>query len=75
MELLLHLSTEIRQKIYDEDREYSFEARIDGENVVIDTDLPVERVMLYTERKVSSAVINCAEGGTKPHIFYEGDEL
>ena len=58
MELLVHLSSEIEQKIYDVDREYDFKARLDGSRVVISTDLPAVRIMLYTRHEVSETVVN-----------------
>ena len=58
MELLVHLSSETEQKIYDADREYNFKARLDGSRVVISTDLPAVRIMLYTRHEVSETVVN-----------------
>lgn len=69
MELVVHLVGEIREKIYDVDREYSFEAWYEEDAVVIRTDLPAVRITLSTARKPAAVTIN---GGPAPEgvIFY-----
>lgn len=58
MELRVHLNSEIREKFFDDGREYSFEARMVGTQIMIITDFPVERMIISTMHEVSSVSIN-----------------
>ena len=58
MELWVHLDSGIHEKFFDDGREYSFEAWLEGENVIISSDLTAVRMVISTKYKVSSVFVN-----------------
>lgn len=59
MELVVHLSSKIEEKIYDVDREYHFKAGYAEEGtVMIDTDLPAEWILLCMAHRPAAVIVN-----------------